>query len=107
MPISTPSTLSTLSGFSEEDEHDDLVSISPPEHSPRLTSHPVPVNEKPEKHEIEHFDVRDHKPIVENEEKPWTGQTSEDAYAQPGSIEEEVQRKMDETVRRVREQSDR
>jgi hypothetical protein len=102
MPISTPSTLSAISGFSEEDEHD-LVSVSPPERSPRLTSRPVPVDdpfglENYEKHQIEHFDVRENKPIVENE----TGEP-----AQAGSIEEEVQRKMDETVRRVREQSDR
>jgi hypothetical protein len=48
--------------------------------------------------------VDEKKPFIEHEEKiPRVG-TSENADR---SIEEEVQRKMDETVRRVREQSDR
>jgi hypothetical protein len=108
MPIQTPST---LSGFSSEDEHD-LVSISPPDHSPRLTSRSVVPDTAPnsgsfdlDKHEIEHVDVDEKKPVIEAEEKLHPVHSCE--KDQDKSIEEEVQRKMDETVRRVREQSDR
>jgi hypothetical protein len=82
-------------------EEEDLVSISPPQRFQSLSSD-VAVKQE---HEHGHGHEEEHEQVEHAEHAEHAHAV--DDKAERKRLEEELQRKMDETVKRVREQSDR